>query len=224
MISPALRHDVLLRADRRRGSRPRRSTCSPACACKRSFDRIIVDGQLSTSDTVVRARERRLGVAVEPESADELRARARRWTRCCASSRSRSWPTARAPSGSGAWSCAAGADAVEPVARAVANSPLVKTALHGARPQLRPHPPGRGPGLAAGRAVRRRPRDRGPPGGVRRRRDRPRRRGAARARGGVSRRRRSSSRSRFPGEGGETEVFFSDLSEGYVRFNSSYTS
>ena len=27
-----------------------------------------------------------------------------------------------------------------------------------------------------------------------------------------------------PGEGGETEVFFSDLSEGYVRFNSSYTS
>ena len=27
-----------------------------------------------------------------------------------------------------------------------------------------------------------------------------------------------------PGEGGETEVFFSDLSEGYVRLNASYTS
>ena len=40
------------------------------------------------------------------------------------------------------------------------------------RPQLRPHPPGRRPGVAAGRAVRRRPRDRGPPAGVGRRRDR----------------------------------------------------
>jgi glutamate N-acetyltransferase / amino-acid N-acetyltransferase len=28
----------------------------------------------------------------------------------------------------------------------------------------------------------------------------------------------------MPGEGGETEVFFSDLSEAYVRFNSEYTS
>ena len=28
----------------------------------------------------------------------------------------------------------------------------------------------------------------------------------------------------LPGEGGETEVFFSDLSEEYVTFNASYTS
>ena len=28
----------------------------------------------------------------------------------------------------------------------------------------------------------------------------------------------------MPGEGGETEVFFSDLGPGYVRFNSAYTS
>jgi glutamate N-acetyltransferase/amino-acid N-acetyltransferase len=28
----------------------------------------------------------------------------------------------------------------------------------------------------------------------------------------------------IPGEGGETEVFFSDLSVEYVRFNSEYTS
>ncbi len=28
----------------------------------------------------------------------------------------------------------------------------------------------------------------------------------------------------LPGEGGETEVFFSDLSEEYVTFNSEYTS
>ena len=28
----------------------------------------------------------------------------------------------------------------------------------------------------------------------------------------------------IPGSGGETEVYFSDLSEEYVRFNSEYTS
>ena len=28
----------------------------------------------------------------------------------------------------------------------------------------------------------------------------------------------------LPGEGGETEVFFSDLSEEYVTYNASYTS
>jgi glutamate N-acetyltransferase / amino-acid N-acetyltransferase len=28
----------------------------------------------------------------------------------------------------------------------------------------------------------------------------------------------------LPGEGGETEVFFSDLSPAYVEFNASYTS
>ena len=40
---------------------------------KRSFDRISVDGQLSTSDTVFALANGASGVRVEPESADELR-------------------------------------------------------------------------------------------------------------------------------------------------------
>ena len=34
---------------------------------------------------------------------------------------------------------------------------------------------------------------------------------------------RSSTRSRCPGEGAETEVFFSDLSHEYVTINAEYT-
>src|SRR5207248_8348797 len=40
---------------------------------KRSFDRISVDGQLSTSDTVFALANGAAGVRVEPETADELR-------------------------------------------------------------------------------------------------------------------------------------------------------
>src|SRR6185436_3719884 len=65
---------------------------------KRSFDRISVDGQLSTSDTVVA-----LEIVHDGEGA-------RRVGRVLVSGRP---------------------EAVEPVARAVANSPLVKSALHG---------------------------------------------------------------------------------------------
>jgi len=72
---------------------------------KRSFDRISVDGQLSTSDTVFALANGAGGVAVEPETPDEL-ALGRRWTRCCASSRSRSCAMARAPGGSVASWCA----------------------------------------------------------------------------------------------------------------------
>ena len=39
---------------------------------QRSFDRISVDGQLSTSDTVVALANGASGVRIEPESADEL--------------------------------------------------------------------------------------------------------------------------------------------------------
>ena len=69
---------------------------------KRSFDRISVDGQLSTSDTVFALAERRLRRARSSRRPPTSCASARRWTRCCASSRSRSSPTARAPGGSGA--------------------------------------------------------------------------------------------------------------------------
>ena len=39
---------------------------------KRSFERVSVDGQLSTSDTVILQCSGASGVAIEPETADEL--------------------------------------------------------------------------------------------------------------------------------------------------------
>ena len=132
---------------------------------QRSFDRISVDGQLSTSDTVLALASGASGIQVEPESPDELALGealdallrqlaleivhdgegARRVGRVVVSGRP---------------------DAVEPVARSIANSPLVKTRPARWRSQLRPHPAGRRSGLAAWRAVRGRPRDRGTPGGL----------------------------------------------------------
>ena len=109
-------------------------------------------------------------------------------------------------------------DAVEPVARAVANSPLVKTALHGGDPNFgrilqaagQVWPPGE-PFVAdleieghqvvsAGDVVE--------PGA-----------GASSCSG-----REVEYALTLPGEGGETEVFFSDLSPEYVNFNAEYTS
>ena len=110
------------------------------------------------------------------------------------------------------------------MARSVANSPLVKTALNGADPNFgrvlqaagQAWPPGEGFPVdleiegrlvvSAGDAVHARG------GGVERAWWRP------------SPRPEVEFELTVPGEGGETEVFFSDLSEGYVRFNSSYTS
>jgi glutamate N-acetyltransferase/amino-acid N-acetyltransferase len=115
------------------------------------------------------------------------------------------------------------AEAVEPVARAVADSPLVKTALHGADPNFgrilqaagAVWPAGE-PFVAdlsiegtqlvsAGEAV-----------------------GLSSAElAGLERavtRPEVEYELTMPGEGGETEVFFSDLSEEYVSFNAEYTS
>jgi glutamate N-acetyltransferase/amino-acid N-acetyltransferase len=110
-------------------------------------------------------------------------------------------------------------DAVEPVARAIANSPLVKTALHGADPNFgrilqaagMAYPAGNGfvadldiegrTVVSAGEAV-------------------------------VDDLRELESLVTgqeveyvltIPGQGGETEVYFSDLSPEYVRFNAEYT-
>jgi glutamate N-acetyltransferase / amino-acid N-acetyltransferase len=108
-------------------------------------------------------------------------------------------------------------DAVEPVARSIANSPLVKSALHGGDPNFgrllqaagQAWPPGE-PFVAdleiegrqvvsAGDAVGLPPADLI---------------GGAEVEYVLT----------MPGEGGETEVFFSDLSPEYVTFNSDYTS
>ena len=183
---------------------------------KRSFDRISVDGQLSTSDTVVALASGASGVEVKAESDDELvlgeafdallrqlaleivhdGEGARRVGRIVVSGRP---------------------DVVEPVARAVANSPLVKTALHGGDPNFgrilqaagQVWPPG-DPFIvdlhieghqvvSAGDVVEPAP--------------------AELVEGDEV-----EYALTLPGEGGETEVFFSDLGPDYVNFNAEYSS
>jgi glutamate N-acetyltransferase / amino-acid N-acetyltransferase len=101
---------------------------------KRSFDRISVDGQLSTSDTVILQASGASGVTVEPESEDELRfgeamdAVMRQLALLVVRDGEGARRTGRV--------VVYGGDerTVQRVARAVANSPLVKTALYGGDP------------------------------------------------------------------------------------------
>ncbi|MGE5635398.1 MAG: bifunctional ornithine acetyltransferase/N-acetylglutamate synthase [Nocardioidaceae bacterium] len=189
---------------------------------KRSFDRISVDGQLSTSDTVFVLAGGASGVRVEPESADELRLGE------ALDALMRQLALEIVADGEGARRVGrivvgGAAGAVEPVARAIANSPLVKAALHGGDPNFgrilqaagAAWPPGE-PFLAdleiEGRTLA----------------------SAGEAIGlGAGDLRELEQLVQgdeveyvltIPGEGGETEVFFSDLSPEYVRFNSEYTS
>jgi glutamate N-acetyltransferase/amino-acid N-acetyltransferase len=101
---------------------------------KRSFDRISVDGQLSTNDTVILQCSGASGVAVAPESEDELRfgEALDALLRMLALQIVRDGEGARRI---GRVVVRGGElQDVERAARAVANSPLVKTALHGADP------------------------------------------------------------------------------------------
>ncbi len=186
---------------------------------KRSFDRISVDGQLSTSDTVFALANGASGVRVEPESDDELRFGE------ALDALLRQIALEIVADGEGAKRVGRivvhGAhDVVEPVARAIANSPLVKTALHGADPNFgrilqaagMAYPPGNGfvadleieghQVVSAGEAMIDDLRELEPL-----------------VQGGEV-----EYSLTLPGEGGETEVYFSDLSPEYVRFNSEYTS
>ncbi|MEA2194582.1 MAG: glutamate N-acetyltransferase / amino-acid N-acetyltransferase [Solirubrobacteraceae bacterium] len=101
---------------------------------KRSFDRISVDGQLSTNDTVILMCSGASGVAVAPESEDELRLGE------ALDALLRMLAIMIVRDGEGAKRIGrvvvrgGGQDVVERCARAIANSPLVKTALHGADP------------------------------------------------------------------------------------------
>jgi glutamate N-acetyltransferase / amino-acid N-acetyltransferase len=101
---------------------------------KRSFDRCSVDGQLSTNDTAILMCSGASGVQVEPESEDELRFGE------ALDALLRALAIMMVADGEGARRIArvvvrgGHADGVEAVARGVANSPLVKTALHGADP------------------------------------------------------------------------------------------
>lgn len=185
----------------------------------RSFDRVSVDGQLSTNDTVILQASGTSGVRIEPESEDEVRfGEALDWAL-----RKLALDIVRDGEGSkriGRVVVRGGSDEVTArAARAVANSPLVKAALHGGDPNW-----GR-IAQAVGAALH----DTAPlaldifiegvqvcAGGVAVPHDAA---ALAQAVAGDE----VEYDIALPGEGGEAEVFFSDLSHEYVTINADYT-
>jgi glutamate N-acetyltransferase/amino-acid N-acetyltransferase len=186
---------------------------------KRSFDRVSVDGQLSTNDTVVLQASGASGVRVGPESEDELRlgealdALLRRLALLIVRDGEGARRVGRVTVSGGHEPTVAG------VARAIANSPLVKAALHGGDPNW-----GR-IAQAAGAVVY----DAAPlpldvwiedvqvcAGGAAVPHDE---RALAAAVSGEE----VDYAVGLPGEGAEAEVFFSDLSHDYVTINAEYT-
>ncbi len=185
---------------------------------KRSFDRISVDGQLSTSDTVFALASGAAGVRVEPETEDELRLGEAMDVLL------RQLALGIVADGEGTERVGrivvrGAGEIVEPVARAIANSNLVKTALHGADPNFGRILQAAGmayapaSGLIADLEIE----------------------GCLVCSGGeaiVADLKELNELVRgveveytltLPGSGGETEVYFSDLSPQYVRFNSEYS-
>ena len=190
---------------------------------KRSFDRISVDGQLSTSDTVYALASGASGVRVESETDDELALGE------ALDALLRQIGLDIVADGEGAGRVGrvvvrGETGVVEAVARAVANSPLVKTALHGADPNFGRILQATGQALAGtglpfavdlevqGRQL--------VSGGA----TVPMGADEWRALEEAVRRPEVEYVITLPGEGGETEVFFSDLSEDYVKLNSEYSS
>lgn len=186
---------------------------------KRSFDRVSVDGQLSTNDTAILMASGASGVRIEPESPDEglfgeaLDALLRQLALLLVRDGEGALRVGRVVVRGG------NLPGVEAVARAVANSPLVKTALNGGDPNwgrvvqaVGAALPGTSPlavdvhiqGIqvcAAGAAI---PFD-------------------AEALAAAVSGHEVEYEIGLPGEGAETEVFFSDLSHGYVTINADYT-
>jgi glutamate N-acetyltransferase / amino-acid N-acetyltransferase len=186
---------------------------------KRSFDRCSVDGQLSTNDTAILMCSGASGVRVAPESEDELRFGE------ALDALLRQLAIMMVKDGEGAARIArvvvhgGHLEGVEAAARGVANSPLVKTALHSADPNwgrivqaVGAALPGTAPlavditleGIpvcSAGAAI---PHDEAE---------------LAQA----LRVDEVEYELTLPGEGAETEVFFSDLGHEYVTINADYT-
>jgi glutamate N-acetyltransferase / amino-acid N-acetyltransferase len=181
---------------------------------KRSFDRISVDGQLSTNDTAILMASGASGVRIAPESEDEGRfGEALDWLL-------RRLALLIVRDGEGAARVGrvvvhgGHAATVVAAARAVANSPLVKAALHGGDPNWGRVAQAVGAALhdaaplpldiwiddvqvcAGGTAVPHQPPSLG-----------------AEVEYTVG----------LPGTGAEAEVFFSDLSHDYVTINAEYT-
>jgi glutamate N-acetyltransferase/amino-acid N-acetyltransferase len=186
---------------------------------KRSFDRASVDGQLSTNDTALLMCSGASGVRVETDSEDELRLGE------ALDALLRQLAIMMVADGEGAGRIArviargADPDSAEAAARAVANSPLVKAALHGGDPNwgrivqavggALPWDPPLELGVAiegiavcsAGAAIAH----------------------DERALEDAAQRPEVEIELALPGSGAETEVFFSDLSQEYVRINAEYT-
>lgn len=181
---------------------------------RRSFDRITVDGQLSTNDTVMLMASGESGVAVAPESEDEGRfGEALDWLL-----RRLALQMVRDGEGAARVGRVVVHGGHEPTvaaaARAVANSPLVKAALHGGDPNwgriaqaVGAALPGAAPlpldiwiddvrVCADGTAVPHEPPSLGE---------------------------EVEYTVGLPGTGAEAEVFFSDLSHDYVTINAEYT-
>jgi glutamate N-acetyltransferase / amino-acid N-acetyltransferase len=193
---------------------------------KRSFDRASVDGQLSTNDTAILICSGASGVSIAPESEDELRFGE------ALDALLRALAIMMVADGEGAGRIArvlvrggdlAGAEAA---ARAVANSPLVKAALHGGDPNWGrivqavggalasdPTRPGFPTPLPVDIAIE----------GIQ----------VCSAAGAIAYDEPALARAvqaeeveyeiGLPGDGAETEVFFSDLSHEYVTVNADYT-
>jgi glutamate N-acetyltransferase / amino-acid N-acetyltransferase len=186
---------------------------------QRSFDRISVDGQLSTNDTAILMASGASGVRVQPESDDELRfgealdAVLRRLALLIVRDGEGAKRVGRVVVNGGHQ------PTVDATARAVANSPLVKAALHGGDPNW-----GRIAQAVGGVLVDTAPLEvdiwiedvqvcsRG-----------------AAVPFDLPALERAVAREEveytigLPGEGAETEVFFSDLSHDYVTINAEYT-
>ena len=181
---------------------------------KRSFDRVSVDGQLSTNDTAILQASGASGVEIAPESEDEARFGEALDTVL----RHLALLIVRDGEGSarvGRVIVHGGhEEAVVAAARAVANSPLVKAALNGGDPNW-----GR-IAQAVGAALH----DTAPlPLDIWID-------GAQVCRAGVATRDTPAALGDevdyvvgLPGEGAEAEVFFSDLSHDYVTINAEYT-
>jgi glutamate N-acetyltransferase/amino-acid N-acetyltransferase len=186
---------------------------------KRSFDRASVDGQLSTNDTAILICSGASGVSIAPESDDELRFGE------ALDALLRQLAIMMVADGEGAGRIArvvvrgGHAESVEAAARAVANSPLVKAALHGGDPNW-----GRIVQAVGGALVETAPLAvdvaiEGVPVCSA---------GATIPYDGEAVERAVQAREveyviGLPGDGAETEVFFSDLSQDYVRVNADYT-
>jgi glutamate N-acetyltransferase/amino-acid N-acetyltransferase len=195
-------------------------------AAARSFDRITVDGQLSTSDTLLCLAGGASGVRVAPGSDDAARLGAA----LEALMLGLALEIVRDGEGAervGRVVVRGAGDLVEPVARAVADSPLVKTALHGGDPNFGRILQAAGQALAAhdglsggeipldltieGRTL--------VEGGA-----------VVELGDGVLADLERAVQApeveyelALPGEGGEAELFFSDLGHGYVTLNAEYT-